>query len=140
MVKQQPSRKAQLLTAARSGCTAAGVALLFLLPAAMLIHGEVLPETGEEGAALAAVSLSAVLTEALFFAKHRAGYIFIPLSALTAALIFLLLGACLPAAGWDFRCLWKALCAMTAGMTLVHFIKMNKNNKRNQKKRAPYYK
>ena len=136
MVKQQPSRKAQLFDAIRSGCAAAGLTLLLLLPAAMLIHGEILPESG---GAPAAACISAVLTEALFFAGRRAGYIFVPLSALMAALLFLLLGACLPVAGWDIECLWKAACAMTAGMSMVYLIKMNKNNKKTQRKRAGHY-
>ena len=139
MVKQQPSRKAQLLDAIRSGGAAAGLTLLLLLPAAMLIHGEILPESGGEAAASAAACVSAVLTEALFFAGRRAGYIFVPLSALTAALLFLLFGACLPVTGWGFGCLWKAACAMTAGMSMVYLIKMNKNNKKTQRKRTGHY-
>ena len=139
MVKQQPSRKAQLFDAIRSGCAAAGLTLLLLLPAALLIHGEILPESGGAAAVPAAACISAVLTEALFFAKRRSGYIFVPLSAVTAVLLFLLLGACLPVTGWEFGCLWKAACAMTAGMSMVYLIKMNKNNKKTQRKRAGHY-
>lgn len=140
MVKQQPSRKGQLLDAIRSGCAAAGLTLLLLLPTAMLIHGEILPESGGMAAVPAAACVSAVMTEVLFFAKRRAGYIFVPLSALMAALLFLLLGACLPVTGWDFGCLWKAACAMTAGMSVIYLIKMNKNNKTTQRKRTGHYK
>ena len=139
MVKQQPSRKAQLLDALRSGSAVAGLTLLLLLPAALLIRDEVFPERGAEAAVQAAACISAMLTEAIFFAGRRAGYIFVPLSALTAALLFLLFGACLPVTGWGFGCLWKAACAMTAGMSMVYLIKMNKNNKKTQRKRTGHY-
>ena len=36
--------------------------------------------------------------------------------------------------------LLKTLCVMTAMMTGVYFIKMNKNNKKSRKSRAGYYK
>ena len=100
---------------------------------------QILPESGGAAAVPAAACISAVLTEALFFAKRRSGYIFVPLSAVTAVLLFLLLGACLPVTGWEFGCLWKAACAMTAGMSMVYLIKMNKNNKKTQRKRAGHY-
>ena len=42
--------------------------------------------------------------------------------------------------GWDIGCVLKTLCVMTAMMTSVYFIKMNKNNKKSRKSRAGYYK
>ena len=132
MVKQQPNRKGQAADAVRSGSVMAGASLLLALPAALLIREGVLPETS--------VQLAALLSECLCFGKRRGGYAYIPLSALAAALILLLVGACLPMNGWDIGCVLKTLCVMTAMMTGVYFIKMNKNNKKSRKSRAGYYK
>lgn len=140
MVKQQPNRKGQIADAVRSGSVMAGAALLLALPAALLIREGVLPETSVEFAALASAALAALLSECLYFGKRRGGYVYIPLSALAAALILLLVGACLPMNDWDLGCILKTLCVMTAMMTIVYFIKMNKNNKKSRKSRAAYYK
>lgn len=109
-------------------------------PAALLIREGVLPETSVQLTALVCAGLAALLSECLCFGKRRGGYAYIPLSALAAALILLLVGACLPMNGWDIGCVLKTLCVMTAMMTGVYFIKMNKNNKKSRKSRAGYYK
>ena len=140
MVKQQPNRKGQAADAVRSGSVMAGASLLLALPAALLIREGVLPETSVQLTALVCAGIAALLSECLCFGKRRGGYAYIPLSALAAALILLLVGACLPMNDWDFGCILKVLCVMTASMTIVYFIKMNKNNKKMQKKQAWYYK
>ena len=132
MVKQQPNRKGQAADAVRSGRVMAG--------AALLIREGVLPETSVQLTALVCAGLAALLSECLCFGKRRGGYAYIPLSALAAVLILLLVGACLPMNGWDIGCVLKTLCVMTAMMTGVYFIKMNKNNKKSRKSRAGYYK
>lgn len=139
MVKQQPNRKGQAADAVRSGSVMAGASLL-LAPAALLIREGVLPETSVQLTALVCAGLAALLSECLCFGRRRGGYAYIPLSALAAALILLLVGACLPMDGWDIGCVLKTLCVMTAMMTGVYFIKMNKNNKKSRKSRAGYYK
>ena len=111
-----------------------------LWQAALLIREGVLPETSVQLTALVCAGLAALLSECLCFGKRRGGYAYIPLSALAAALILLLVGACLPMNGWDIGCVLKTLCVMTAMMTGVYFIKMNKNNKKSRKSRAGYYK
>ena len=136
MVKQQPNRKGQAADAVRSGSVMAGASLLL----ALLIREGVLPETSVQLTALVCAGLAALLSECLFFGKRRGGYAYIPLSALAAALILLLVGACLPMNGWDIGCVLKTLCVMTAMMTGVYFIKMNKNTKKPRKSRAGYYK
>lgn len=140
MVKQQLNRKGQAADAVRSGSVMAGASLLLALPAALLIREGVLPETSVQLTALVCAGLAALLSECLCFGKRRGGYVYIPLSALAAALILLLVGACLPMNGWDIGCVLKTLCVMTAMMTGVYFIKMNKNNKKSRKSRAGYYK
>ena len=131
MVKQQPNRKGQAADAVRSGSVMAGASLL-------LIREGVLPETSVQLTALVCAGIAALLSECLCFGKRRGGYAYIPLSALAAALILLLVGACLPMNGWDIGCVLKTLCVMTAMMTSVYFIKMNKNNKKSRKSRACY--
>ena len=96
MVKQQPNRKGQAADAVRSGSVMAGASLLLALPAALLIREGVLPETSVQLTALVCAGLAALLSECLCFGKRRGGYAYIPLSALAAALILLLVGACLP--------------------------------------------
>lgn len=139
MVKQQPSRRGQIADAVRSGSVMAGAALLLALPAAMLIREGVLPESSAQISALGCAGLAALVSELVFFAKRRAGYAYIPLSAFVSALILLLIGACIPMNGWDFGCIIKVLCVMTAMMTIVYFIKINKNNKKSQKKQPRKY-
>lgn len=128
------------MSAVQSGSVMAGLSLLLILPAALLIRDGVLPENSVSLSALACSALAALLSECLCFGKRRGGYAYIPLSALAAALILLLIGACLPMNGWDIGCVLKTLCVMTAMMTGVYFIKMNKNNKKSRKSRAGYYK
>ena len=140
MVKQQPSRREQIADAVRSGSIMAGLSLLLALPAALLIRDGVLPEISVQYSALACAGIAALVSECVLFGKKRAGYAYIPLSALVSALILLLVGACIPMNGWNFGCVLKTLCVMTAAMTIVYFIKINKNNKKSQKKRAQYYK
>ncbi len=118
----------------------AGLSLLLVLPAALLIREGVLPETSVQYSAQACAGIAAIVSECVFFGKRRAGYAYIPLSALFTVLIFLLVGACIPMNAWDFGCILKTLCVMTAMLTIVYFIKMNKNNKKSQKKRTRYYK
>lgn len=130
----------QLADAFRSGSITAGAALVLLFPAAFLIRAEVLPENTVGISALAAACVSAVLTEAFIFGKRRSGYIYISCSALVAALILVLLGACLPMNGWNFGCVLQTMCGMTVGMSAVYFIKINKNNKKSQKRRRAYNK
>ena len=140
MVKQQPSRREQIADAVRSGSIMAGLSLLLALPAALLIRNGVLPEISVQYSALACAGIAALVSECVLFGKKRAGYAYIPLSALVSVLILLLVGACIPMNGWNFGCVLKTLCVMTAAMTIVYFIKINKNNKKSQKKRARYYK
>lgn len=140
MVKQQPSRREQITDAVRSGSIMAGLSLLLALPAALLIRDGVLPEISVQYSALACAGIAALVSECVLFGKRRAGYAYIPLSAVVSALILLLVGACLPVDSWDLGCVLKTLCVMTAMMTIVYFIKMNKNNKKSQKKRTRYYK
>lgn len=140
MVKQQPSRREQIADAVRSGSIMAGLSLLLALPAALLIRDGVLPEISVQYSALACAGIAALVSECVLFGKKRAGYAYIPLSALVSVLILLLVGACIPMNGWNFGCVLKTLCVMTAAMTIVYFIKINKNNKKSQKKRARYYK
>ncbi len=140
MVKQQPNRRGQVIDAVRSGSVMAGLSLLLVFPAALLIREGVLPENSVQHSALACAGLAALVSECFFFAKRRGGYAYIPLSALAATLILLLVGACIPMNDWDFGCILKTLCVMTAIMSIVYFIKVNKNNKKSQKKRASYYK
>ncbi len=140
MVKQQPNRRGQVIDAVRSGSVMAGGSLLLLFPAALLIREGVLPEGSTYLSALACAGLAALISECVFYSRRRLGYAYIPLSAITAVLILLLIGACIPMKDWNFGCVLKTLCVMTAVMSIVYFIKMNKNNKKSQKKRAPYYK
>ena len=140
MAKQQPNRRGQMIDAIRSGSLMAGLSLLFAFPAALLIRDGILPETSEQISALVCAGIAALISECVLFGKKRAGYAYIPLSALVSVLILLLVGACIPMNGWNFGCVLKTLCVMTAMMTIVYFIKMNKNNKKSQKKRARYYK
>lgn len=140
MVKQQPSRREQIADAVRSGSIMAGLSLLLALPAALLIRNGVLPEISVQYSALACAGIAALVSECVLFGKRRAGYAYIPLSAVVSALILLLVGACLLMDSWDLGCVLKTLCVMTAMMTIVYFIKMNKNNKKSQKKRTRYYK
>lgn len=140
MVKQQPSRREQIADAVRSGSIMAGLSLLLALPAALLIRDGVLPEISVQYSALACAGIAALVSECVLFGKRRAGYAYIPLSAVVSALILLLVGACLLMDSWDLGCVLKTLCVMTAMMTIVYFIKMNKNNKKSQKKRTRYYK
>ena len=140
MVKQQSGRRGQTVDAVRSGSLMAGLSLLLALPAALLIREGVLPETSAQAAALGCAGLAALVSECMLFGKRRAGYAYIPLSALTSALVLLLVGACIPMNDWNFGCILKVLCVMTVSMTIVYFIKMNKNNKKMQKKQARYYK
>lgn len=118
----------------------AGLSLLLALPAALLIRDGVLPEISVQYSALACAGIAALVSECVLFGKRRAGYAYIPLSAVVSALILLLVGACLLMDSWDLGCVLKTLCVMTAMMTIVYFIKMNKNNKKSQKKRTRYYK
>ena len=138
MVKQQPNRRGQVIDAIRSGSVMAGGSLLLAFPAALLIREGVLPENPVQLYALACAGLAALVSECFFFAGRRGGYAYIPLSALAAALILLLVGACIPMNDWDLGCVLKTLCVMTAVMSIVYFIKMNKNNKKSQKKRVLY--
>ena len=140
MAKQQPNRRGQMIDAIRSGSLMAGLSLLFAFPAALLIRDGILPETSEQISALVCAGLAALVSECVLFGKKRGGYAYIPLSALVSVLILLLVGACIPMNGWNFGCVLKTLCVMTAMMTIVYFIKMNKNNKKSQKKRTRYYK
>ena len=140
MGKQQPDRRGQLVDAFRSGSVMAGAVLLLLLPAAMLIQNGVFPEKSLQLAALLCAGLSGFLTELFVFGKRRNGYMFLPCSALICSLIFLLLGACIPKNGWNFGYILETMCALTAGMSVVYFMKINKNNKKSQKKRKKYYK
>lgn len=140
MVKQQPNRKGQAADAVRSEALWQERRFCLRFPAALLIREGVLPETSMQLTALVCAGLAALLSEVLCFGKRRGGYAYIPLSALAAALILLLVGACLPMNGWDIGCVLKTLCVMTAMMTSVYFIKMNKNNKKSRKSRAGYYK
>ncbi len=128
------------MDAVRSGSIMAGLSLLLILPAALLIREGALPENSVYLSSLICAGLAALASECAFFSKRRGGYAYIPLSALVATLILLLVGACIPMNDWDFGCILKTLCVMTAVMTIVYFIKMNKNNKKSQKKRALYYK
>lgn len=134
MVKQQPNRKEQAADAVRSGSVMAGASFLLALPAALLIREGLLPETSVQLTALVCAGFAALLSEVLCFGKRRGGYAYIPLSALAAALILLLVGACLPMNGWDIGCVLKTLCVMTAMMTSVYFIKMNKKKQKITKK------
>ena len=140
MAEQQPNRRGQMIDVIRSGSLMAGLSLLFAFPAALLIRDGILPETSEQISALVCAGLAALVSECMLFGKRRAEYVYIPLSALVSALILLLVGACIPMNGWNFGCVLKTLCVMTAAMTIVYFITMNKNNKKSQKKRARYYK
>ena len=140
MAKQQPNRRGQTVDAVRSGSLMAGLSLLLAFPAALLIREGMMPETSEQIYALVCAGLAALVSECVLFGKRRAGYVYIPLSALVSVLILLLVGACIPMSGWNFGCVLKTLCVMTAAMTIVYFIKINKNNKKSQKKRARYYK
>lgn len=140
MAKQQPNRRGQVVDAVRSGSVMAGLSLLLILPAAFLIREGVLPESSTQLSALACAGVSALILECAIFGKRRAGYAYVPLSALISSLIFLLVGACIPMNAWDFGCVLKTLCVMTAAMTIVYFIKMNKNNKKSQKKQLRYNK
>lgn len=140
MTKQQPNRRGQVVSAVQSGSVMAGLSLLLILPAALLIRNGVLPENSVSLSAFACSALAALVSECAFFSKRRGGYAYIPLSALIAAMILLLLGACIPMNGWNFGCVLKTLCVMTSVMSIVYFIKINKNNKKTQKKRSPYYK
>ena len=140
MAKQQPNRRGQLVDAVRSGSLMAGLSLLLAFPAALLIREGMMPETSEQVSAFACAGLAALVSECVLFGKRRAGYAYIPLSAVVSVLILLLFGACIPMNGWNFGCILKTLCVMTAAMTIVYFIKINKNNKKSQKKRARYYK
>ena len=136
MAKQQPNRRGQMIDVIRSGSLMAGLSLLFAFPAALLIRDGILPETSEQISALVCAGLAALVSECVLFGKKRAGYAYIPLSALTSALVLLLVGACIPMNDWNFGCILKVLCVMTVSMTIVYFIKMNKNNKKMQKKQA----
>ena len=90
------------MSAVQSGSVMAGLSLLLILPAALLIRDGVLPENSVSLSAFACSALAALVSECAFFSKRRGGYAYIPLSALIAALILLLLGACIPMNGWNF--------------------------------------
>ena len=140
MSKQKPGRKEQLIDAVRSGSIMAFASLFLLFPAALLIGQGIMPENKAPLSAIVAAFLSALLTELCVFGKRREGYIYLPLSAVIASLILLLLGACIAAESWNFGCIFEATAAMTIGMSVIYFIKINKNNKKPQKRRKPYYK
>lgn len=139
MTNKQPSRREQALDALRSGGVMAGLSLALAFPAALLILEGVLPETSIRLSAYVCAGASALVSELLIYGKRRSGYVYIPLSAFTAGMFLLLIGACIPMKNWDFRGILITVCVMTAAMTMIDFAKMNKNNKKSQKNRAWNY-